>query len=412
MVATLLCVVFLTHASLAFGASDPLDALAPQSLVSTGNLARLDRVFERAEAGRHITVGVIGGSITEGAAATEPKYRYANLVARWFAKTFPKAKVSLVNAGVGATGTHYGCLRAHRDLLSHHPNFVIVEFAVNDGPGKSYSETYEGVIRQILSDPNHPAVMELFLIFNHNGASEEIPEEKIGYHYGLPMISYYNVVWPLLRAKKLAWSAVQSLAFPGDFHPNNRGHALIAYFVTHFLHQCLNKLTKNTRGELGSHNRLLPPIPPLPKPLYTNIFAHTRLWEAGKLRPTSNRGWKLHKLATIPSVKHPGYWSSDKPGSVITFSVRGRAVLLSYYRHDGGYGKVSVQIDHNPPRILDAWFAATWGGYRKTSLVANHLPPGTHTVRVTLLKAQGSGSTGHRFLLMALGAAGVGNRSQ
>lgn len=284
MALTLLCAVFLTQASSAFGAADPLDALAPKSLVSQGNLARLDRVFERAMAGRHTTIGVIGGSITQGAMATQPKYCYANLVAQWFAKTFPKAKVSLVNAGIGATGTHYGCLRVQRDLLSHHPDFVIVEFAVNDGPGKSYSESYEGVIRQILSAPNHPAVMELFTIFGHNGATQEVPEEKIGHHYDLPMISYRNAVWPLLRTKKLAWSAIQSLSFPGDFHPNDRGHALIASFVTHFLHHCLSQLPSRAN---------LPSIQPLPKPLYTNIYAHTELWKADNLKPISNHGWKL-----------------------------------------------------------------------------------------------------------------------
>lgn len=154
MALTLLCAAFLTQASSVFGAGDPLDALAPKSVASRGNLARLDRVFERAMAGRHITIGVIGGSITQGAMATKPRYNYPSLVAQWFAKTFPKEKVSLVNAGVGATGTHYGCLRVQRDLLSHHPNLVIVEFAVNDGPQKSYSETYEGLIRHILSAPN------------------------------------------------------------------------------------------------------------------------------------------------------------------------------------------------------------------------------------------------------------------
>ncbi len=411
MAMTILCSILFIPVSSAFGAADSLDALAPKAVVNRGNLARLDRVFERALAGRYITIGVIGGSITQGAMATQPKYRYGNLVAQWFATNFPKAKVSLVNAGIGATGTHYGCLRVQRDLLSHHPNFVIVEFAVNDGPQKSYSETYEGLVRQILSAPNHPAVMELFLIFGHNGVTQEVPEEKIGYHYDLPMISYRNAVWPLLRTKKLAWSAIQvpKTQF-GYMHPNNRGHALIAFFVTDFLHQCLVKLTKYNHGFPGPQRVNLPSIPPLPKPLYTNIYAHTRLWSAYRLQPIVNHGWKLPpaKLATTPGIQQAGYWTSDQPGSVITFHIPGQVLFLSFYRHDGPYGKVRVQVDHNPPRILNAWFPGTWGGYRKTDIIATHLSPGIHTVRVTLLHSHSDGSTGHQFRILDLGAAGIG----
>ena len=433
MALTLLGVVLLTQTSSAFGAGDPLDALAPKSVVSQGNLARLDRVFERAMAGRHVTIAAIGGSITQGAMATKPRYNYPSLVAQWFARTFPKAKVSLVNAGVGATGTHYGCLRVKHDVLSHHPNLVIVEFAVNDGAQKSYSETYEGLIRHILSAPDHPAVIELFLIFGHNGVTEEVPEEKIGYHYDLPMISYRNAVWPLLKAKKLAWSAIQvPKNQPGYMHPNDRGHALIAYFVTHFLHQCLNKLTKySTDGFPGPQRANLPSIQPLPKPLYTSIYAHARYWSADSLKPVSNHGWKFPpaKIASMPAIRQIGswssdkagvihgnartvfyndrFWTSDKPGSVITFHIPGRVIFLSFYRHDGPYGKVRVQVDHNPPRILNAWFPGTWGGYRKTDIIATKLPPGVHTVRVTLLKSHSAGSTGHQFCLLGLGAAGI-----
>ena len=181
---TLLCAVLLTQAASSVGAADPLDALAPKSLVSQGNLTRLDRVFERASADHPITIGVIGGSITQGAMATKPKYRYGNLVALWFARTFPKAKVSLINSGLDATGTHYGCLHVRRDLLFHHPDFVIVEFAINDCPEKSYSETYEAVIRQILSAanllPGLPTA-DLAILKSHSAGQHRSPISIVGF---------------------------------------------------------------------------------------------------------------------------------------------------------------------------------------------------------------------------------------
>jgi lysophospholipase L1-like esterase len=115
----------------------------------------------KAQRGEKITVAVIGGSITAGAKASVPGKRYGNLVADWWRETFPKAEVAFVNAGIGATGSNYGALRASRDLLSHRPDFVVVEYSVNDGDTQEAAETLEGLIRQILSQPNTPAVVEL-----------------------------------------------------------------------------------------------------------------------------------------------------------------------------------------------------------------------------------------------------------
>ena len=100
-------------------ASRPTDdaALCAQSLVSPGDTARLQRVLAKARRGESVTVAVIGGSITQGASATKPERRYGNLVAAWWRQQFPKAKIKFVNAGIGATGSDYGALRARRDLL-------------------------------------------------------------------------------------------------------------------------------------------------------------------------------------------------------------------------------------------------------------------------------------------------------
>jgi hypothetical protein len=103
------------------------------SLVSPGDPARLQHAFAKARRGQPVAVGVIGGSITAGAGASQPERRYGDHVATWWRQTFPKATVHFVNAGIGATGSDYGALRAKRDLLSDHPDFVVVEYAVN-GP--------------------------------------------------------------------------------------------------------------------------------------------------------------------------------------------------------------------------------------------------------------------------------------
>ena len=53
----------------------------------------------------------------------------------------------------------YGALRAGRDLLSGAPDLVVIEFAVNDN--WTDGEAYEGLVRQILAQPNHPPIHDV-----------------------------------------------------------------------------------------------------------------------------------------------------------------------------------------------------------------------------------------------------------
>src|ERR1035441_6732143 len=84
------------------------------------------------------------------------------------------------------SGSDYGALRAKRDLLSHHPDFVVVEYAVNDSDNDAAAETLEGLVRQILGEPNSPAVMLLFTM-NQSGGNAQKAHAKVGWHYDLPM---------------------------------------------------------------------------------------------------------------------------------------------------------------------------------------------------------------------------------
>jgi acyl-CoA thioesterase-1 len=99
----------------------------------------------KARRGEEICVAAIGGSITAGGLQTkDPKNRYIARVADWFTKTFPKAKVRFVNAGIGGTNSLYGAMRVQRDVLSKKPDLVIVEYAVNDNhPVPMFWDSYE-----------------------------------------------------------------------------------------------------------------------------------------------------------------------------------------------------------------------------------------------------------------------------
>ncbi len=156
-------------------ASRPVDeaAMCTRSLVNPGDTARLQRVLAKARRGEAVTVGVIGGSITQGASASKGERRYGDLMAAWWRQQFPKAMIKYINAGIGATGSNYGAMRVRRDLLEQQPDFIVVEYAVNDGNTREYAESLEGLLRQMLKAPGQPAVLLFFTMRQDGGNAQE-----------------------------------------------------------------------------------------------------------------------------------------------------------------------------------------------------------------------------------------------
>ena len=120
----LLCLcMFSTAVAAEVSAPKSEDPIMARSLFSAGETARVQRVLAKGRRGEPVTVAVIGGSITAGASASSPDKNYGGQLARWWRETFPKSKIEFVNAGIGATGSNYGALRAQRDLLDRREAF-------------------------------------------------------------------------------------------------------------------------------------------------------------------------------------------------------------------------------------------------------------------------------------------------
>ncbi len=366
-------------------------ALRQRALVSPGDLTRLARVLEKAAAGEAVTLGVIGGSITAGASASREEFRYGNRIAAWLRETYPGTEVTLVNAGIGATGSNYGALRAERDLLSRRPDLVVVEYGANDPNFSSAAETLEGLVRQILSQPNEPAVVLLFMMAQGDPAPTNAQEwhGKVGAHYGLPMLSFRDALWPEIQAGRLAWEDVMA----DVVHPNDRGHGYAASFVTDLIEAVrTGALPSDPTAEVA----------PLPAPLLSNLFEHVALYEADALTPTRNDGWTYDGADQC--------WRADQPGSVVEFELMGSVVLDMVYRVRGPMGMVRIEVDDRPPVVRDSWFDQDWGSWRGTTETARDLGPGPHRVRLTLLAEKHPESTGTEFRLLGLGAGGVTDR--
>jgi lysophospholipase L1-like esterase len=362
-------------------------AIFARSLVTLGDTARLQHVLAKARRGETVMVGVIGGSITGGAAASREEFRWGNRVAQWWRERFPNAKTEFVNAGIGATGSNIGAHRAQAHLLSHSPDLVIAEFGVNDANDQLAAETLEGLTRQVLGQPNQPAMMLLFTM-NRAGGNAQEWHSKVGARYGLPMVSFRDALWPEIEAGRMKWEDVEG----DEVHPNDRGHEYCARFITAAIDAVLAKLPADDA---------LPPIPPLPTPLISDVFEHATFFNAEAITPTVNQGW-----TTGDAWPFGKCWEADTAGSVLEFEVEGTAISVAYYRIKRDMGVAEASVDDRPPVKLQGWFEADWGGYSAWALVARDLPPGRHRLRIRLLDEKAEQSNGHRFQLHAVMAAG------
>jgi len=400
-------------ASINLSVVSPSNAMLTLSQLAVGDQARLQRLIQKGRAGSPVTLAAIGGSITQGTGATSTSLCYASLVQDWWNTTFPNSAGTLINAGIGATGSDYGSLRVQRDVLSKNPDLVIIEFAVNDlGNPAGLSDTYEGLLRQILDAPSHPAVILLFMMTYGLPVVEDYLtaqpwQSAIGANYNVPMVSYFDAIGAELTNGNITLSEITA----DDVHPTDLGHAYAAQFIEQNIQNAIDNFPAGAALE---------DIPATAAPLYSSDFEFTSLQDGigddgPALNPTANSGWIDESAYSLASLYWPpsGLFSST-PGSTLDFTVTGKEILIGYWIFNGPtltapMGEASVTVDGVAYYSdLDGWFDQSWGGYRGTTRVGNGLASGPHQVQITLLSTEDpGGSTGHDFIVLDVGAGGV-----
>ncbi|MBR1862264.1 MAG: SGNH/GDSL hydrolase family protein [Lachnospiraceae bacterium] len=210
------------------------------SLVQTGNVHRLKSAIERARRGEEVTVGYIGGSITQGAGAIPINTEcYAYKSFKGFcdlAGCGYDSNVRYIKAGVGGTPSELGMLRYERDVTDfgkYDPDVMIVEFAVNDEGDETKGECYDSLVRKLYNSPQKPAVILLFSVFV-DGYNLEERLSRVGESYHLPMVSTKRSVYDRFYLSEEEGGVVSKNQFFYDmYHPTNTGHTIMADGLIH-----------------------------------------------------------------------------------------------------------------------------------------------------------------------------------
>ncbi len=352
-----------------------------RSQLSAGDPARLMRVFDKARRGEPITLGVIGGSITEGAFASTATNSYPGRVLDWWRAQFPRCKIRMVNAGAGGTGSMYGALRVANDLLASEPDFVVVEFAVNDN--WTDGEAYEGLVRQILAQSNLPAVVLLFMMWE-KGGNDQAMQAKVGAHYHLPMVSFRDAIWPEIEAGRLKWSDY----IVDTVHPTDAGHAAAARFITTTCDKVLRA------GPIPHPNA----ESALPLPLVSDAFQHVRWLEAAALDPVRNEGWRLD-----PNDKGLVTWNSAPASGRIAFDWSGTGLVVVFSDPPVDPRRVRFSVDGASFQTLEALKQPK----RPILVLAQNLAQGPHTVEFECVDDESNGEAATDIRLHGIASIGV-----
>ena len=340
------------------------------SLTSLGDTARLRDKMNKALAGEKVTVAYLGGSITEGYSAGAKKC-YAMLSYERFKSAFGKgdgSNVEYVNAGISGTPSVLGNIRLQRDILSHDPDIVFIEFAVNDAQDAQHKAAYESIVRDLLE--KDVAVVLLFSRMD-NGYSAQAQMKDIGNHYSLPMISYADGVTYLLDNGKLQWKD-----FSDDYtHPNFRGHAMVADMIGYFFEQAWESE---------------PAVSTYPEePLNSMIQQGMQMFENGDIEPESLGSWTKGSQA---SFFNDGWKHTEGSNEPLVFKFRGKYVDLVYKLvKTGNYGDIKVKISIDGSDASEKTIKTVkddgWGNPIVAQLA---LKPAEHDYVIEISMAEGS----------------------
>lgn len=340
------------------------DFMQDNAIMTDGNLSRLASVMQKAKNGENISIGVIGGSITQGSSATSIDKSYAYYVHKWWQEAFPEIEVGFTNAGIGATNSYLAVHRVDKDLLFYEPDVVIIEFSVNDYDSIFFRKTYEDLVRKILKAKNNPAVLLLFTTME-DGTSAQGQHLFVGFHYDLPRISYRQAILKEIEEDRLAWKDIS----PDNIHPNNTGHEIIAEIMWNFFNSIYLRI-----DTIDKEIELLDK-----EPLFQESYINASILDNNMIEPIQMGSFEKSDIHD----RFKNNWSTNSGKESIIFEINTKNLGIMYYKEtDGSGGQYEVYIDGEYNRTLDGDFTGGWGDYVETVEVLSSNESKTHTIEI------------------------------
>ena len=225
--AVLTLTLILAFAAKARGAEQPMMSLA--------------RFVAMAERGETLKLAFFGGSLTWGANASDPETTsWRGHVMEGLRIRYPKARWSFVDASIGGTGSELGAFRLERDVLAKKPNFVLLDFTLNDGleggeKGKDdiANSSYESIVRTCLE--RGVGILPVFLTRKEFTEAKSIAflrrrieHQEMARHYGIGFADVLGVLNADCKAGRIETAKMWPKGMFDTCHPHDVGYAAYA----------------------------------------------------------------------------------------------------------------------------------------------------------------------------------------
>ncbi|MCH5269404.1 MAG: SGNH/GDSL hydrolase family protein [Lachnospiraceae bacterium] len=356
-----------------------------KGLVNVGDDSRILGVMQRALKGEPIKLAFLGGSITQGSVASTPEGCYAYLTYKWWTESFPKAAFTYINAGIGGTTSHLGVGRVEEEVLRHEPDFVIVEFSVNDADtDPHFQETYESLVRRILSAKFAPALLIVHNVRYDDGGNAEAIHGPVGNHYNLPRVSMKPTIYAQVEAGNIKRRDIT----PDDLHPNDAGHALVAGVITHYLEKERQKLLAGPDEDSIKEKAAVSAASPLPKPLTASAYEKAHRFRNDELKPILCQGFTpdTTEQSCVSDCFKKG-WTASELGAKIVFEAEGSNLAVQYrktVRKPAPIATLTIDGDTAHAVKLDANFDEEWGDCLYLETLTEHGVGGKHRIEIEI----------------------------
>ncbi|MCR4739709.1 MAG: SGNH/GDSL hydrolase family protein [Lachnospiraceae bacterium] len=357
---------------------------------------RLSDFLKKCGEGNDLAIAFIGGSITQGAAASDDGLCYAAGVYKWFRQKYPLSGFKYINAGIGATTSQFGAARVCEDVLKYSPDLVFIEYGVNDNDEAPFErrelfrEAYEGLLRKVLSSGSKPAVILIHNVRYDDGSSEEDMHSGLGEYYDLPSVSVGRIIYDRIKTGSLNAADIT----PDNLHPNDRGHKLAAQIITEAIETLENGISyMNTAPLKRTETGEIPDGDILPPPLTANDYEEINRFNNLNLSPQTD-GFTAdttgqEKREGMPLVRDvfKNGWYAYLSGASITFTVYGGELCVMYkktIKRPAPAAKAIIDDDEENAVILDANFNETWGDKAYMATLLHHGEDKEHKLEIIL----------------------------
>jgi len=347
----------------------------------------LENTFYKLNHEKKLTVGYFGGSITEGAGASDAsKTSWRALVTDWFRTEYPGADVREIQAAIGGTGSDLGMYRCDADLLAKEPDLVFIEFAVNDS-GMAYDAVLaqtEAIYRKILRKNAYTDIVCIITTTQTIASGLEKGGEftarsahsVIAHRYGAPVIDIGNVLhFEVLK------TGGDFLKFTTDtVHPNDDGYRLYTDCITAYLKQWAD----GADGRFAEHA--------LPAPVCGKVCEDACMIGCTEADAFAADGFVPVKKSLCG--RYPDYIEATVPGSSLSFTFTGENCGF-YWMLAKDSGDVLVSVDGGPEMSVRSWDHYCKSFSRAgAAFIAKGLPYGTHRVNVRVAETRADESEG------------------